>query len=72
MSLEDIVAHITDPEDRAEALARLRQEIGRRTRRAEVKEQKYCPRCQTIKDLDAFGISRTRPDGRQGYCRACR
>ena len=32
---------------------------------------KTCPRCKDLKSLDAFGLNRTRRDGRQGFCRQC-
>ncbi len=79
MALEDVVAHITDPEERAEALSKIRHEIARRQRREVeaakptlIRSEKHCPRCRTVKPIEDFGIDRSRADGRYGYCRACR
>ena len=33
--------------------------------------KKYCPGCQTIKDLEAFGSNRASHDGKQQYCKPC-
>ncbi len=73
-------------EDREAALNLLRLQLARRRRRAAVRPddapqtpppltertEKRCPRCDTVKPVTAFGVSRTRPDGRQGFCRLCR
>jgi hypothetical protein len=33
--------------------------------------QKYCPKCDTTKDLEAFGNNRAQFDGKQNYCKPC-
>ena len=33
--------------------------------------QKWCPGCESIKPLDAFGNNRNNPDGKQNYCKPC-
>jgi hypothetical protein len=35
-------------------------------------ETKWCPGCQSDKDVDDFGKNRARRDGRQSTCTACR
>lgn len=32
---------------------------------------KLCPRCKETKDVAAFGVHKTRPDGLQVYCKPC-
>jgi hypothetical protein len=32
---------------------------------------KLCPRCRLWLAVDAFGVVRSRPDGRAGWCRPC-
>jgi 5-methylcytosine-specific restriction endonuclease McrA len=34
-------------------------------------ELKRCARCEVVQPLDAFGIDRRRPDGRNCYCLSC-
>ena len=36
-----------------------------------VGEQKHCRKCGEWQNLEAFGKDRTRPDGRQSWCKAC-
>lgn len=55
----------------------LRVQLARRRRNALVlpriqREEKRCPRCGVTKAATEFGVSRSRPDGLQGYCKACR
>lgn len=76
MALEHLFRHLS-PEDREAALSLLRIQVARRRRRAAVfprivREEKRCPRCQVTKAATEFGISRSRPDGLQGYCKECR
>ena len=76
MALEHLFRHLP-PEDREAALSLLRVQISRRRRQAAVvpriiREEKRCPRCQVTKPATEFGISRTRPDGLQGWCKECR
>jgi hypothetical protein len=33
---------------------------------------KHCPKCKTDKPTEAFGPNKSRKDGLQGHCRACR
>ncbi len=33
---------------------------------------KTCCRCKNEKDIEAFGINNSNPDGRQKYCRECK
>jgi len=33
---------------------------------------KWCPKCETRKPVDAFGVQRGREDGLTGWCRMCR
>jgi hypothetical protein len=37
----------------------------------ELKEHKFCPKCEREKDSREFATSTLRADGRQGYCRKC-
>lgn len=32
---------------------------------------KHCPSCDLDKDIEDFGLNRSRPDGRQNYCKEC-
>jgi len=32
---------------------------------------KFCPRCETPKPIDSFGIQRNLPSGRNYYCKEC-
>ncbi|MGI5329267.1 endonuclease VII domain-containing protein [Actinomadura nitritigenes] len=32
---------------------------------------KYCPRCETVKDVEEFGSNRSRKSGLSAYCRPC-
>ncbi len=79
------LSHITDPDEREAMLSVIRVEVARRRRRVALLAQlneaaaepeppasKRCPRCATVKPSSEFGISRTRPDGLQGYCKVCR
>lgn len=34
-------------------------------------DSKHCPRCDTTKPVDDFGINRSHPSGRQTYCKLC-
>ncbi|WP_144836295.1 hypothetical protein [Kocuria rosea] len=34
-------------------------------------DRKRCPRCKTTKPVEDFHRNRTRPDGRQDYCKTC-
>lgn len=34
--------------------------------------QKYCPKCETEKDISEFGPNKSRKDGVQSFCKACR
>lgn len=34
-------------------------------------KSKYCPRCKESKDIEAFARSRSKPDGRAGWCKEC-
>ncbi len=45
----------------------------RRRSRAQIASatEKYCPRCEQMKPLEAFVISRHSADGRFGFCRLC-
>lgn len=74
MTLDHAVSHLTDPAERYAHAAAIRAEMARRLRReaAAAPAEKFCPRCGETKILDDFGVSSTRPDGRQGFCRACR
>lgn len=36
-----------------------------------VLEMKWCPKCETRKSIDDFGIDRSRADGTRCYCRSC-
>ena len=74
MALEDVFAHVTDPEEREALISVARLEVARRRRRAAASDvpTKTCPKCHTEKPATAFGISRTRYDGLQGHCRECR
>jgi hypothetical protein len=49
---------------KAEQLAR------NRLAKPEVTE-KFCPKCETLKDVEDFALNRSKPDGRQAYCRDC-
>lgn len=73
MILDDIVAH-RDASERYEIASQIAAEVARRARAEEEHDEqtKRCPRCDTVKPLSAFGVHRTRPDGRQAYCRRCR
>lgn len=33
--------------------------------------EKFCPGCDSNLPIDRFNVARSRPDGRQGYCREC-
>lgn len=35
-------------------------------------KHKYCPRCESDKLVEFFGVNSSRPDGMQGYCKDCR
>ncbi len=74
MALEDAFQSITDPEEREALISVARLEIARRRRRAEAQAEqlKRCPRCDTTKTRSSFGVSATRYDGLQGWCRSCR
>ena len=72
VALEDAFQHIADPEEREALIAVARLEIARRRRRATQEPTKRCPSCDTTKPASAFGVSRTRYDGLQGWCRVCR
>ncbi len=73
MALEDVFAHVTDPEERDALISVARLEVARRRRRAAAEpETKHCPKCHTEKPVTAFGASYTRYDGLQGHCRECR
>jgi transposase-like protein len=78
LNLDDVFAHL-DPQERYAAASILRHDIQRRRKAAEaarepriIRDEKWCPRCGQMKSTEEFGISRARPDGRQGFCRACR
>ncbi len=34
--------------------------------------RKLCSKCKTVKEAAAFGVSRRRPDGLTGWCKACK
>lgn len=74
MALEDAFQHITDQEEREALISIARLEVARRRRRAvtEGERGKHCPRCSTEKPRSDFGVSATRYDGLQGFCRPCR
>lgn len=36
-----------------------------------MKTHKYCPACNTVKDLGEFNNATASPDGKQGKCRSC-
>ena len=44
----------------------------RRPRKNTVPGEKWCPHCEAVLSIDAFGLDRTRNDGLSGWCRACR
>lgn len=74
MTLSSLTAHLGDDADH---LADILGEAARRVRASSsgprlVREEKRCPRCETVKPIDDFGVDRSRPDGRHGFCRACR
>lgn len=35
------------------------------------REEKFCPKCLTVKPIGEFSRNRARSDGRAGYCRLC-
>ena len=73
MALEDAFRHIEDPEEREALVSVLRLEVARRRRRATADGRvKRCPSCGETKHAADFGISSTRYDGLQGWCRVCR
>jgi hypothetical protein len=78
LNLDEVFAHL-DPQERYAAASILRQDIQRRRRAAEaahephiVREEKYCPRCDEVKPVEAFGKNSARPDGLQSMCKSCR
>lgn len=76
MALEHLFPGLP-PEDREAMISLLRTQLARRRRRAVVpprivREEKRCPRCGVTKAATEFGVSRSRPDGLQGYCKECR
>lgn len=34
-------------------------------------KRKFCPGCQTVKVIGVFGRNRSKPNGRQDYCKLC-
>ncbi|WP_433251595.1 endonuclease domain-containing protein [Actinomadura nitritigenes] len=42
-----------------------------RRRRRDPDGTKYCPRCETVKDVDEFGSNRSRKSGLSTYCKPC-
>ena len=71
MFVDDAVAHYTDPAERYEAANAILHEIARRQRRAAL-ARKRCPSCELDRPLADFSANAGRPDGLQGWCRACR
>ncbi|GAA0627274.1 hypothetical protein HPO96_36930 [Kribbella sandramycini] len=73
-TLDQIVAHHPDHEDRYEIAARIRGEVLRRVRQAQSREAelKHCPACDTDKPKAEFHRDDSRPDGLKAHCKECR
>ncbi len=73
MTLLDYLARVRPEEDLAEAVALMRAEVARRTRRATRSDQapRRCPTCGLVKTAADFNRTATRADGLDWRCRAC-
>jgi len=53
--------------------SRRKRRVRRQPKRVNVVAgMKWCPKCETQKPVEAFGVARTARDGRNAYCRTCR